>query len=123
MVHGQTRYGSFKFTKSILEGKPIEIYNNGEMVRDFTYIEDIVEGIIRVLNKPPTSDESFDTNSPNLGRSWAPYRIFNIGNSNPTQLMQYIEALEDALNLKAKKIYLPMQPGRCPPQLRLTLRL
>ena len=111
---GRPDMALFKFTKSILEGKPIEIYNNGNMVRDFTYIDDIVEGIIRVLKKPPTKDESFDTNSPNLGKSWAPYRIFNIGNSNPTQLMQYIEALEDALNLKAKKIYLPMQPGDVP---------
>ena len=111
---GRLDMALFKFTKSIIEGKPIEVYNNGEMVRDFTYVDDVVEGIVRVLKKPAKADKNFNTSSPNASKSWAPHRIFNIGNSNPTKLMDYIAALEEALNLKAEKIFLPMQQGDVP---------
>ena len=104
----------FLFTKAILENRPIQIFNNGKMLRDFTYIDDIVEGIVRVLDKPACTDNNFDSNYPNPGTSFAPYRIFNIGNSDPTPLMDYIDALEDALGITAIKNFLPMQPGDVP---------
>ena len=84
------------------------------MIRDFTYIDDIVESLIRVLEKPATSDKEFDSDNPNPATSWAPHRILNIGNSNPTSLMDYIEAIEDSLGIKAKKYFLPIQPGDVP---------
>ena len=84
------------------------------MIRDFTYIDDIVESLIRVINKPAFSNKEFDTNNPDPKSSWAPYRIFNIGNSNPVRLMDYIEAIEKKLGIKAKKIMLPIQPGDVP---------
>ncbi len=108
---GRPDMALFLFTKSILEGKPIKIFNNGKMIRDFTYIDDIIEGIYRVLNKPPKINPNFDKNTPNPSKSWAPYHIFNIGNMNPTPLMEFINALEEALNCTAKKEFLPMQPG------------
>lgn len=102
------------FTKAILRGEPIDVFNNGQMVRDFTYIEDIVEGVIRVLDKPATSNSTYDPSKPDPATSNAPYRVFNIGNSQPTPLMDYIRALETALGCEAKKNYLPMQPGDVP---------
>ena len=84
------------------------------MSRDFTYIDDIVESIMRLINKPPIPDQSFDTSNPKTDTSWAPHRIFNIGNSNPNSLSDYITAIEDALGMKAKKELLPMQPGDVP---------
>ena len=108
---GRPDMALFLFTKSILNSEPIKVFNGGQMVRDFTFIDDIVESLIRVLNKPAIPDVNFDSNLPNPSTSWAPHRVFNIGNSNPTPLMEYIEAIESELGIKAKKVFLPMQPG------------
>ncbi len=108
---GRPDMALFLFTKAILEGKPIDVFNNGDMVRDFTYIDDIIESLIRILDKPATPNLNFNRSSPKPGSSWVPYRVFNIGNSNPTPLMDYIAAIEDALGIKSKKNFLPMQPG------------
>jgi len=108
---GRPDMALFLFTKSILEKKPIKIFNNGNMKRDFTYIDDIVESIYRLLFKPATCDLSFSKKNPSTSTSWAPHRIFNIGNSMPTPLMEYINAIEDHLGIKAIKEYFPMQPG------------
>ena len=102
------------FTKSILEGEPIQVFNNGNMVRDFTYIDDVVESIYRLIFKKALPDNNFDPKNPKPMTSWAPYRIFNIGNSEPVRLMNYIKAIEDCLNIKAKKEFLPLQPGDVP---------
>ena len=104
----------FLFTKAMLEGKPIQVFNNGQMVRDFTYIDDIIESLMRLLEKPATVDLGFDSLAPNPSTSWAPHRVFNIGNSNPTPLMEYIEAVEQALGVTAEKQLMPMQPGDVP---------
>ena len=101
----------FLFTKAILDGRPIDVFNHGNMIRDFTYIDDIVEGVIRVLDRPAEPDPAFDPARPDPGTSNAPYRVFNIGNSQPTPLNDYIEALEEALGRKAERNLLPMQPG------------
>lgn len=111
---GRPDMALFLFTKAILDGKPIDVFNHGRMVRDFTFIDDIVEGILRVLDKPAAPDAAFDASSPNPATSHAPYRVFNIGNSQPTPLMEYIAALESALGQEAKKNFLPMQPGDVP---------
>ena len=104
----------FLFTKAILNSEPIKVFNNGEMTRDFTYVDDIVESIVRLTKKPPKQDKLFDTLNPRADKSWAPHRIFNIGNSTPESLMDYINAIEESLGIKAKKILLPMQPGDVP---------
>ena len=101
----------FLFTKAMLLGKPINVFNNGDMIRDFTYIDDVVEGMIRVLDKPATASPAFDPVMPDPATSNAPYRVFNIGNGAPTPLMEYIQALEAALGVTAKMTMLPMQPG------------
>lgn len=108
---GRPDMALFLFTKAILEGRPIDVYNHGNMVRDFTYIDDIVEGILRVVDKPPTRNPLFDTNQPDPAASSAPYRILNIGNNQPVKLMAYIEAIEQALGRTAIKNMLPMQQG------------
>ena len=108
---GRPDMALFKFTKAILAGETIDVYGDGKLVRDFTYIDDIVEGIMRVLDKPATADASYDSQRPNPGTSTAPYRIFNIGNNSPTVLMDYIAALEGALQTTAHKQMLPIQPG------------
>lgn len=108
---GRPDMALFKFTKAILAGEPIDIYNQGNMVRDFTYISDIIEGIVRVVNKVATPSADFDSFSPNPAVSTAPYRIFNIGNNQPTALMDCIHVLEELLGIEAKKNYLPMQAG------------
>ena len=108
---GRPDMALFKFTKAIFEGKEIEIYNDGNMIRDFTYIDDIVESIYRVLLKIPTPNRDFDKKNPNPATSFAPYRIFNIGNSQPVNLMDYIDAIEEKIGIEAKKKFLPMQPG------------
>ncbi|WKL18099.1 NAD-dependent epimerase [Comamonas testosteroni] len=108
---GRPDMALFKFTKAILAGERIDVYGEGKLVRDFTYIDDIVEGIMRVLDKPATPDASYDSQNPNPGTSTAPYRIFNIGNNAPTVLMDYIAALEGALQMTARKQMLPIQPG------------
>jgi len=102
------------FTKAVLDGRPIDVFNNGDMVRDFTYIDDIVEGVIRVVDRPAEVNPAFDPARPDPCTSNAPYRVFNIGNSQPTPLDDYIEAIEHALGRKAERHYLPMQPGDVP---------
>lgn len=111
---GRPDMALFLFAKAMLAGEEIPVFNNGEMIRDFTYIDDIVESLVRLLGKPAAPDLSFDTSSPNPSTSWAPHRVFNIGNSRPTPLMDYILALESALGVKARIKYLPMQPGDVP---------
>ena len=111
---GRPDMALFLFTKAIRKGVPIDVYNKGAMVRDFTYIDDIVEGVIRVLDKTATPNPDFDPLNPDPGSSKAPYRVFNIGNGNPTPLMDYIGALEDALGMTAEKNMMPMQPSDVP---------
>ena len=103
-----------KFTRSIIKGEPIKVFNYGKHRRDFTYIDDIIEGVIRVLDKPATSNPNWDGNKPDPGTSKAPWRIYNIGNNSPVNLLDYIEAIEDALEIKAKKEFLPLQLGDVP---------
>ncbi len=104
----------FIFTKAILEEKPIDVFNHGKMKRDFTYVDDIVKGVMKVLDGPPKGDPSWCAKSPDPSRSTAPYRIYNIGNNSPVDLMDFIEAIEKSLGKKAKKNFLPMQPGDVP---------
>ena len=111
---GRPDMALFLFTKSILNDEPIKVFNNGEMIRDFTFIDDISESLFRIIKKPATPDKYFDTNNPNPSKSWAPHRIFNIGNSKPISLMSYINAIEDCLGKKAKKEFLPLQLGDVP---------
>ena len=108
---GRPDMALFLFTKSILNGEPIKVFNHGEMTRDFTYIDDVIESIVRLIKKPPKPDDSFNSFSPRADKSWAPHRIFNIGNSTPESLSAYIAAIENTLGIKAKKEFLPMQPG------------
>ncbi len=108
---GRPDMALYLFTKSIIENKPIKVFNHGDMKRDFTYIDDIVESLLRVIEKIPQENKLFDRRSPNNASSWAPYKIFNIGNSRPTSLMKYIQAIESCLNKVSKKVYLPMQQG------------
>jgi UDP-glucuronate 4-epimerase len=111
---GRPDMALFKFTKAILADEPIQVFNHGNMIRDFTYIDDIVEGISRVIDNPPTPDTNWSGDTPNPATSYAPYRIFNIGNNNPIQLMRYIQALENCLGKKSKMDLLPMQEGDVP---------
>ena len=111
---GRPDMALFLFTKAIIEDKPIKVFNNGDMLRDFTYIDDIVQSLTLLLDKPAESNKNFDAKNPNASISWSPYRIFNIGNSNPTPLLEFIKAIEDCLGKKAKKLYLPMQKGDVP---------
>lgn len=108
---GRPDMAPFLFTDAILRGESIKIYNNGDMLRDFTYIDDVVEGVVRLMNHVPQTDEKWDAEHPNPSTSSAPYRIYNIGNSSPVKLMDFIEAIENATEIEANKIFLPMQPG------------
>ena len=108
---GRPDMALFKFVKAIFEERPIEVFNNGEMVRDFTYVDDIIEGMVRLLDKPASADDSFDARQPDSGTSRVPYRLFNIGNRQPVPLMAYITAIEEAIGTPAIKEFLPMQPG------------
>ncbi|EPL9385882.1 NAD-dependent epimerase [Klebsiella aerogenes] len=108
---GRPDMALFKFTKAMLEGGSIDVYNHGKMKRDFTYIDDIVEVIIRLQNVVPQPDPDWTVESGSPATSSAPYRVYNIGNSSPVELMDYITALEDALGIEAKKNMMPMQPG------------
>ena len=108
---GRPDMALFIFTKAIIQGKPIDVFNNGNMMRDFTFVSDVIESIFRLILKPASSDDFFNQSVPNLSRSWAPFRIFNIGNSKPMPIMEYIAAIEECLSLKAKINYLPMQMG------------
>jgi UDP-glucuronate 4-epimerase len=104
----------FLFTKAILAGRPIDVYNFGRMRRDFTYIDDIVEGVIRVTDRVATPNPEWSSDSPDPGTSAAPYRNYNIGNNQPVELLHLIETLEKALGRKAEKNLLPIQPGDVP---------
>ena len=111
---GRPDMALFIFTKAILEGKPIEVYNHGKMRRDFTYIDDIVEGVIRTLDRTATPDPDWSSDRPDPGTSSAPARIYNIGNHQPVELLRFIEVLENTIGKKAMKKLLPIQPGDVP---------
>lgn len=111
---GRPDMALFLFTRAILEDRPIDIYNYGKMKRDFTYIDDIVEGVLRVIEKIPESNPHWSGMNPDPATSCAPYKLYNIGNNNPVELMRLIEVLEDTLGKKAKKNLLPIQPGDVP---------
>jgi UDP-glucuronate 4-epimerase len=111
---GRPDMALFMFTKNILEGKPIDVFNYGKHRRDFTYIDDIVEGVIRVLDKPAQVNPDWDSDEPDPATSKNPFRIYNIGNNNIVELMHYIELLEECLGKKAEKNMLPLQPGDVP---------
>lgn len=104
----------FKFTKAILAGEPIQVFNYGRHRRDFTYVDDIVEGLIRILDRPATANPDWRGDIPDPGTSRAPWRVYNIGNSSPVELMEYIGAIEKALGKKAEVELLPLQPGDVP---------
>jgi UDP-glucuronate 4-epimerase len=108
---GRPDMAAFIFTKAIFEGKPIDVYNYGDMKRDFTYIDDIVEGIYKLITKAPTTDKTWNGEKPDPSSSFAPYRLYNIGNNHPVELSKFIEILEDCIGKKANKNTLPMQPG------------
>ena len=108
---GRPDMALFKFTKAILENKPIDIYNHGNMVRDFTYIDDVVHAITKLVNTPATTSTNYNTQKPDASTSSSPWRIFNVGNGKPTPLMDYISAIEKVLGKEAKKNFLPMQKG------------
>lgn len=111
---GRPDMALFKFTKNILEDRSIDVYNHGNHTRDFTYIDDIVEGIIKTLESPSIGNVNWNSNQPDPATSMAPWRIFNIGNNKPIKLLDYIDALEKSLNKKAKINFLPLQPGDVP---------
>ena len=111
---GRPDMALFLFTRKILAGEPIDVFNHGHHTRDFTYVDDIVEGVIRTLDRVPEPDQAYDPLQPNSATSSAPYRVYNIGNSHPVQLSHYIEVLEDCLGRKAEKNLLPLQPGDVP---------
>jgi len=111
---GRPDMAPMKFTKSILSGDTIQVFNYGDHSRDFTYIDDIIEGVIRVLDKPATPNPDFDRKSPDPSSSFAPWRVHNIGNSKPVALMEFIQTLENAIGKKAELEMLPMQPGDVP---------
>lgn len=111
---GRPDMAYFSFTKAIIEGTPIPVFNNGDMQRDFTYVDDIVEGIIRLIPRPPAQNKDWDRKTADPSSSFAPYKIYNIGNNNPVKLMDMIEILENAIGKKAIKDFKPMQPGDVP---------
>jgi UDP-glucuronate 4-epimerase len=111
---GRPDMALFLFTKAILAGKPIKVFNHGKMQRDFTYVDDIVEALVRLVPRVPEGDPSWSGDAPNPATSHAPYRLYNIGNNSPVELLHMIESLEDALGKKAIKEFLPMQPGDVP---------
>jgi len=111
---GRPDMALFKFTEGILAGRPIPVFNRGDMVRDFTYVDDIVEGIVRVIGQPAAPAAGWSGDHPDPATSYAPWRIFNIGNNRPVKLMRYIEVLEQCLGKKAQLDLLPMQPGDVP---------
>ena len=111
---GRPDMAYFLFTKAIIEGRPIDVFNFGRMQRDFTYIDDIVEGVVRVMWRIPSPDPGWSGASPDAATSYAPYRIYNIGNNQPVELLHFIEVLEDCLGKKAEKRMLPIQAGDVP---------
>jgi UDP-glucuronate 4-epimerase len=111
---GRPDMALFLFTKAILEGRPIDVFNNGEMQRDFTYVDDIVDGIVRVLDRAPAANPNFDKNNPDSATSWAPARVYNIGNNRSVRLLDFIAVLEKAIGKPAQKRMLPLQAGDVP---------
>ncbi|MBU0464989.1 MAG: NAD-dependent epimerase [Proteobacteria bacterium] len=111
---GRPDMALFLFTKAILNNEPIKVFNNGDMQRDFTYIDDIVEGVVRVMNTIPKADPDWTSDTPNPSSSCVPYKLYNIGNNQPVALMAFIEAIEKAIGKKAVKEYLPLQAGDVP---------
>ena len=111
---GRPDMALFLFTRAMLEGRPIDVFNHGRMRRDFTYIDDIVEGVVRVLDRIPEADPAYDPGRPEPDRSNVPFRIFNIGNNNPVELMGFVEAIEAELGITAEKNFLPLQDGDVP---------
>jgi UDP-glucuronate 4-epimerase len=111
---GRPDMALFLFTKAILAGKPIDVFNNGQMKRDFTFIDDIIEGVVRVTDRIPTGNPDWSSDHPDPGSSRSPYRIYNIGNHQPVSLLTFIEILEKKLGKEAKKNFLPLQPGDVP---------
>ncbi len=111
---GRPDMALFLFTKAILHGRPIDVFNFGKMQRDFTYIDDIVEGVVRVMGKTPVPNHGWSGKAPDPGSSLAPYKLYNIGNNQPVELMRFIEVLEQQLGRKAEKNMLPLQPGDVP---------
>jgi UDP-glucuronate 4-epimerase len=108
---GRPDMALFKFTKAIVDGEQIDVYNNGDMRRDFTYIDDIVEGVMRIQDVIPQKNPDWTVEAGSPATSSAPYKVYNIGHGSPVKLMDYIEALEEALGIEAKKNFMPMQPG------------
>jgi UDP-glucuronate 4-epimerase len=111
---GRPDMAPWLFTSAILEDRPIKVFNHGKMLRDFTYIDDIVQGVVRTLDRPAEPDAAYDGTAPNPGTSRAPYRVFNIGNQDPVPLMDFIAAIEAATGKTAEKDFQPMQPGDVP---------
>lgn len=111
---GRPDMALFLFTKAIIDGKPIKVFNNGEMKRDFTYVDDIVGAIVKLIEKPSKPNKDWSGETPDNSTSYAPYRIYNIGNNAPVKLMEFIESIEKHLGIKAKKDLLPLQPGDVP---------
>jgi UDP-glucuronate 4-epimerase len=111
---GRPDMALFLFTRAIMENRPIDVFNNGNMERDFTYIDDIVEGVCRVVHKVPAGSPAWSGDRPDPATSYCPYRVYNIGNNNKEKLLRYIEVLEDCLGKRAEKNFLPMQPGDVP---------
>lgn len=111
---GRPDMALFKFTRDILEGKRIPVFNHGKMIRDFTYVDDIVEGVVRVIDRPARPNPIWSSDAPDPATSYAPYRIYNIGNNQPVELMRFVRALEQALGRKADIEFLPMQDGDVP---------
>ncbi|CAB5083555.1 UDP-glucuronate 5'-epimerase (EC [Olavius algarvensis associated proteobacterium Delta 3] len=108
---GRPDMALFLFTRAIMEGKPIQVFNEGNMLRDFTYIDDIVEGVVRTMDRKATANPAWSGETPDPGTSYSNYRIYNIGNNHPVSLMHFIETLEDVLGMKAQKEFLPLQAG------------
>jgi UDP-glucuronate 4-epimerase len=111
---GRPDMALFSFTRSILEGKSIEVFNYGHHRRDFTYVDDVVESVVRVTDRVPAADPNWNSNKPDPAASSAPYRLYNVGSNRPIELLRYIEVLEDCLGRKASKVLLPMQQGDVP---------
>jgi UDP-glucuronate 4-epimerase len=111
---GRPDMALFLFTKAITEGKPIQVFNHGKMQRDFTYIDDIIEGVVRVMARLPEPNPAWRGDHPDPGTSYAPYKLYNIGNNNPVELLEFIAEIENALGCKAQKEFLDMQPGDVP---------
>lgn len=111
---GRPDMALFLFTSAIVEGRPIKVFNHGKMQRDFTYIDDIIEGVVRVMKKIPDSDSAWTSDAPDPGTSYARYKIYNIGNNKPVELMKFIEVLERELDIEAKKEFMDLQPGDVP---------